>query len=231
MTIAEKLIVIADKSVTVAEKVNEAMTTDNGAIIRIDNIDDTAPIKIQAGPATEVKVHGKNLIETASVDTEADGGKVLFQGSVTGDFVFSCLFNYSEIKTPTAAQFSFIVDGATVYQARGSTDKISKKLSGTLTKITFLNWGYGVGTVQDLQLEVGSTPTEFEAFKGIQTSIADANGKVEGIEIVSPVMTIVADQPLECKYFPANSSIYDKCCQIKAAEQELLNKIKEEQNV
>ena len=228
MTITDKLITIADNTSAVAEAVNAAMTTDNGTVIRISDIAD-APIKIQTEPGAVVKACGKNLIETASVDAEADKNKVLFQGSVTGDFVFSCLFNYSEIKTPTAAQFEFTVNGAVQYMARGSeTNYIIKKISGTLTKVRYLNWGYGVGTVDNLQLECGSTATDYESYQDPQTATADANGNVEGIEIFRPTMTIVADQPLECKYFPSSSDIYDKYLRLKAEEQDLSNMIKGE---
>lgn len=226
MTIADKLITIADNTPAVAEAVNGAMTTENGTVIRIEYIDDTAPIKIQAEPGTVVKVYGKNLIETASVDSEADKTKVLFEGSVTGDFVFSCVFNYSEIKTPNAAQFEFTVNGAVQYMARGS-EIMSKKLSGTVTKVRYLNWGYGVGTVDNLQLECGSTATDYEAYQNPQTATADDNGNVDGIEIFRPTMTIVADKTMECKYFPASSYIYDKYQQLVQAEQDLSNIIKE----
>lgn len=155
MTIADKLITIADNTPAVAEAVKATKATATGTDIRVDDV-------LDIEHPLSVRLKSKNLITTLSVDAEADKNKVLFEGSVTGDFVFSCLFNYTECKTPTAAQFEFTVDGAIQYMARGSeTNKMSKKLSGTLTKIRYLNWGYGVGTVENLQLEVGTTVTEY----------------------------------------------------------------------
>lgn len=228
MTIADKLITIADNTPAVAEAVNGAMTTKNGTALRVEAIAD-APIKIQTEPGAVVKACGKNLIETASVDSEADKNKVVFSGSITGEFVFSCTYNYTECKTPTAAQFDLTVDGAVQYITRGTTDTVSKKINGTLTRIRFLNWGYGVGTVNNLQLEVGTTVTEYEPYKGVQTVTADANGKVEGIEIVHPTMTIVADKAVECKYFPTSAGpVYEKYKQLKADQVALAESIKEE---
>lgn len=227
MTIADKLITIADNTAAVAEAVNGAMTTKNGTVFRIEDIAD-APIKIQTEPGAVVKACGKNLIETASVDAEADKTKVLFEGSVTGDFVFSCLFNYTECKTPTAAQFEFMINGAVQYMTRGTTNSMSKKINGTLTRVRFLNWGYGVGTVDNLQLEIGTAATEHEPYKGVQTATADADGKVEDIEIIRPTMTIVGDQVVECKYFPTSAeSVYEKYQQLKAAQVALAESIKE----
>ena len=170
MNIADKLITIADNTSAVAEAVNASKATKVGSVFSVDDV-------LNVGKPLPVQLKSKNLIATSSVDAEADKNKVLFEGNITGDFVFSCLFNYSEIKTPTAAQFEFVVDGATVYQARGSTDKISKKLSGTLTKITFINWGYGVGTVENLQLEVGSTATKYTPYI---EDLADKEVKIYG---------------------------------------------------
>lgn len=227
MTVADQLVIIADNTSAVAEAVNASKTTVSGAVIRVDDVLHVEhPIKIQSSDGTMVKVYGKNLIKTESVDAETDKNKVLFNGSITGAFVFSCLFNYTECKTPAAAQFEFIVDGAKVYQARGSTDRVSKKLSGTITKVTYLNWGYGVGTVDDLQLEVGTTASDYEPFTE-QVGVAE-NGEVKGLKAVSPTMTIWGEQMVECKYFPASAAgKYEKYQQLKAAEIALAESIKE----
>ncbi len=224
MSIADKLITIADNTSAVAEAVNASKATVSGTVIRVDDVLD-AEHELKVHASAEVNVYGKNLIETESVDAEADKSKVLFEGSINGNFVFSCLFDYTACGTPTAAQFEFTVDGAVQYMARGSTDKVSKKLSGTLTRIRFLNWGYGVGTVEEIQLEVGTVATEYESYKKPQTATADADGKVEGLKSVSPTMTVVGTD-VECTYFPTSAAdTYEKYQQLKAAEVALIESI------
>ena len=81
---------------------------------------------------------------------------------------------------------------------------------------------------KDLQIEIGSATTDYEAYSE-QTGIADADGKVIGFVALSP-MLIVADDDTgaEVKYFPtAASEKYDKYQQLKTAEQNLSNLIKE----
>jgi hypothetical protein len=227
MSIADKLIAIADNTHAVAETVNGAMTTENGTVFRIEAIAD-APIKIQTEPGAVVKVGGKNLLSTNSVIAGTDNNKVMFNGMITGDFVFSCVFNYEDCKAPNAAQFRFTyTDNAgankTASLTYGNIANRSIAFSGTLTKIEYLNWGQAQnGTVDNMQLEIGTTVTEYEPYKGVQTATADANGKVEGIDIVHPTMTIVADKAMECKYFPTSAeSVYEKYQQLVQAETDL----------
>ena len=232
MSIADKLITIANNTPAVCYAVNESRTNvqvSNGAL-RVDDVyEDGHYLKCQASAGSTVTIYGKNMIETASVDAEADKNKVLFEGSLTGDFVFSCLFNYTECKTPAAAQFEFTVDGATVYQARGSTDKVSKKLSGTLTRIRFLNWGYGVGTVEQLQLEVGTKSTDYEVFKDYEHGEPGTNGLIGGFASKSPTMTIVVDSGhAQVGYFASDNETYVKYKQLVQEQTALRNYIEEE---
>lgn len=233
MTIADKLITIADNTPAVAEAVNGSKATVSGTVIRVDDVLNVEhQLEARTTDNYAVLVYGKNLLETASVDATNDKNKVLFQGDITGSFVFSCEFDYSEIKTPNAAQFEFTIDGTVQYMARGSeTNFMSKKLSGKLTKVRFLNWGYGVGTVKKLQIEVGTTATAYEPYKGVQTVFSE-DDLVTGLNAVSPTMTIATDDyqhGVEIKYFPTSAvDNYDKYQQLKSAEQDLSNLIKEE---
>lgn len=171
MSIADKLLTVVDNTPAVVEAVNAVKSNTSGTSVHVDDV-------LNVEHSLRIQLKSKNMIATSSVDSTNDKNKVLFQGSVTGDFVFSCLFNYSECKTPTAAQFEFIVDGAVQYMARGTeTNEMSKKLSGTLTKVTYLNWGYGVGTVENLQLEPGSTATDYAPYT---TDFTDKEVKVYG---------------------------------------------------
>ena len=171
MSIADKLITIADKLITIADNTPNVAEAANAAKSNVTGTCFTADDVLNAEHQLSILLKSKNLIVTSRLDTEVDKTKVIFDGSVTGDFVFSCLFNYSECKTPTAAQFEFIVDGVAQYMARGSTDKVSKKLTGTITRVRYLNWGYGVGTVENIQLESGTTATQYTPY------VADCVGK------------------------------------------------------
>lgn len=168
MSIADKLITIADNTPAVAEAVNAAKTTVNGTVIRVDDV-------LDAEPPLQVQLKSKNLINVETLDSSVAGDPVIFEGELTGTFCFSCLFNYGDTGTATAAQFAFVVDGATVYMTRGSSDRVTKTFSGTLTKITYNNLGNFEGTVTEVQLEYGS------AFTGYVPYTTDFSGKTANV--------------------------------------------------
>lgn len=227
MSIADKLITIADNTPAVAEAVNGAMTTEKGTALRVEAIDG-APLNIKTEPGAVVKVGGKNLLPTNSVTAGTDNNKVLFNGNIKGPLVFSCAFNYEDCKAPNAAQFQFVcIDDAGTSTTKsltyGNIVNRSIALSGTLTKITYVNWGQAQnGTADNIQLEIGTTATEYEVFKGTQTATADADGKVTGLLSVAPTMTVVADTEAEVTYFPASAAaVYEKYKQLVQAENDL----------
>lgn len=223
MSIADKLITIADNTSAVAEAVDESRTTITAlnSAVRVDDVyNDGHALKCYTSGGATVDVYGKNLLETASVDAEADKNKVLFEGMITGDFVFSCLFNYSEIKTPTAAQFEFMINGAAQYMTRGTTNSASKKINGTLTRVRFLNWGYGVGTVDSIQLEVGTVATEYEDYQNHQHGVS-TGGMIYGLATNSPTMTIVVSGDCQAGYFSTDNETYAKYKQLVQAENDL----------
>ena len=170
MSIAVQLRTLADNVPRVAQVVNAARVRLEGAAVRADGVAEI-PLKVQ--------VKNKNLLSAPTLDAERDKNRVLFEGSITGDFVFSCVFDYSECKAPTAAQFSFVVDGVEKYMSRGTMEKRETTFSGTLTKITFLNWGYGVGSVGQIQLEYGTVSTDYtphiEDFTGVGVKVFGKN--------------------------------------------------------
>ena len=47
--------------------------------------------------------------------------------------------------------------------------------------------------IENIQIEVGSKPTNFEKFKGKQTVTANADGTVDGITSIAPSMTLLTD--------------------------------------
>lgn len=58
--------------------------------------------------------------------------------------------------------------------------------------------------IENIQIEVGSQPTDFEEYKEKQIATANANGIVEGITSVSPNMTLLTDTEgviINCEYY------------------------------
>lgn len=232
MSLSAKLTTIVNNTPAVCEKVNSEKITVTGGRVRAENVLDVShelDVALTSDTLTDfsgvtVTALGKNLINCDSLNAESDMSKVIFQGELTGSFRFSCLFNYESCKTPTAAQFSFIVDGTTKYMARGTSEYNSLAISGTLTKITFLNWGYGVGTINEIQLEEGSTRTDYVPYSA-QTVNANQNGTVDGLNSVSPITTVITDTSdvsVECSYLPqAAQPTIDKYLVIKQKMQEL----------
>ena len=85
MTVADKLVIIADNTAAVAETVNASKVSVSGSTLRVDNVLNTGhALNIIATAETNVFVYGKNLIETATVTAGADNNKVLFNGSIKG---------------------------------------------------------------------------------------------------------------------------------------------------
>lgn len=140
---------------------------------------------------------GKNLLSVTDVNSATDGGKKLFTGSITGNFCLSMTFNYESIDTPAASQFSVVIDGVEKHYARGSSQRHSFFISGTITDVTYRNWGRGKGTVNDIMLEVADSnkPTEFAPYVEPQTAIMNPDGSVEGLTALSPYMTITSNNP------------------------------------
>lgn len=140
---------------------------------------------------------GKNLLSVTDVNSATDGGKKLFTGSITGNFCLSMTFNYESIDTPAASQFSVVIDGVEKHYARGSSQRHSFFISGTITDVTYRNWGRGKGTVNDIMLEVADSnkPTEFAPYVEPQTAIMNPDGSVKGITSLSPYMTITSNNP------------------------------------
>lgn len=168
MTIAEKILTVADNTPAVAEVVNATKAAATGAVIRADDV-------LNIEHPLQVQLKSKNLINVGTLDSSVAGDPVIFEGELTGTFCFSCLFNYGDAGAAGAAQFAFIVDGTTIYMTRGSSDRVSKTFSGTLTKITYTNWGNFEGTVTEVQLEHGST------FTGYVPYTTDFSGKTANI--------------------------------------------------
>ena len=141
---------------------------------------------------------GKNLIQTNIIEVTSPNAvnKLIWQGNISGKLSFS-LDNseYINSSTPGAANFEFVFgDGTSKYLA-ANVQHIYLNTFSPLKEIHFLNWGQGTGVLKNIQLEIGSSETDYEPYQG-QTYTPTATGEVTGIEILTPTTNIINDKGL-----------------------------------
>lgn len=154
-----------------------------------------------------LNICGKNLLPTNRVEAGIDNGKVLFSGSLTGDFVFSHKLNLEAKNNATI--FQYTLDGVTYNTTKWST---TRSFSGTLTKIVFLNWiGATEGSIDDIQLEVGTVKTEFEPYQP-GFNIATTTSEKPELTPLAENMSITSNNPgvlVEVKYNKDPNKVID----------------------
>lgn len=154
----------------------------------------------------EVSRCGKNLATINKVDFPFSGYKTVWEGKITGDFVVSWKHNLTDIGNTSSGLLRWhFADGTNDVSNAIGHNILYKKINGTITKIEVLNWCDAKGgSVYDIQLEVGTTQTDFEPFIEPQTAAADENGIVEGLTSVSPNLTLTTDTSgvsINCNYY------------------------------
>ena len=110
---------------------------------------------------------GKNLLDISlphSFSTD-DSTKFSLDLDLTGTFAFSAQIDFTEPGITSIALFSFVVDGTEQYISSGNING-GKILTGHLSKLSLINWSNSEGTINEIQLEVGSTPTLYEPYQG-----------------------------------------------------------------
>lgn len=139
---------------------------------------------------------GKNLLHTNRFTVPYTDTTTLFEGKISGDFAFSFDDNLTGVVSPSAGLFEFTVDGKLLYVTSYSWSQSTGKIftfSGTLTKVRVLTWnGATGGSLDNIQLEVGTAKTEFEPYKEGETIITTPSESAE-LTNISPNMTIWSD--------------------------------------
>lgn len=242
MSIADKMITIADNTPAVAEAVNAAKATASGTAIRVDDVLNTEhPLQVQTTAGAKVTVTGKNLVDytkakgrNANQAVEIVDGGVLWKAG--GDFYFEIPVSLPAGVTVTAnatgenAAGEKLLNYTLVYEDK--TYAANKSLGYPQTPempvvlIRFYKTQPGTALTQDLlvsniQLELGTAKTAYEPYETPQTATADSSGKVEGLHSVSPTMTIFSDngEAVQCTYFPQSAAgTYAKYQELKLAE-------------
>lgn len=118
-----------------------------------------------------VNVYGKNLWPIEHIELNGSSGDdVMFEGRIPLPVAFSWVQDFT--RTTGSAMFSYVVDGQTRFTASAETPGPFAhiiKNGQYLEKITLVNWAPETGNLTNIQLELGSTATEFEPFKPVQS--------------------------------------------------------------
>ena len=161
-------------------------------------MDDVSPVEqkipvnitgIASDTEVTVKSCGKNLVTESHFSVPLPTEQLIFNGNITGDFVLS--YNDNLVGHNSAMMIKFVLDGETQYHGKdwGTT----RKFSGTLTKVWVVDLSNPTsGSIDNLQIEVGTAKTEFEPYKAGETIVTTPS---EGAEFrsISPNMTIWTD--------------------------------------
>lgn len=110
---------------------------------------------------------GKNLLDISLPYSFSPDGSNRFSRdlNLTGTFVFSAQIDYTDQGMSTSALFSYVVNGSTKYISAGNSNG-ETVISGHLSKLSLINWSSSTGTINKIQLELGSTPTSYEPYQG-----------------------------------------------------------------
>ena len=191
--------------------------TASGSTILIDDISPVThemSVKISSDTVTDltaVKVtrYGKNLIQTNIIEVTSPTGvdDLIWQGhiSVSGKLSFS-LDNSEYTPNPNyvgAANFKFVFGDGTVKYLQADGQHIYIKTPSPLKKIYFLNWGRGTGVIKNIQLEIGSSETDYEPYVEPTEYTPNADGIVNGVTSIYPNTTLMTDTDgviIDCEY-------------------------------
>ena len=110
---------------------------------------------------------GKNLLDISLPYSFSNDSSTQFSLDLdlTGTFAFSAQIDFTEPGITSIALFSFVVDGTEQYISSGTINE-GKILTGHLSKLKLTNRSNSEGTINEIQLEVGSTPTPYEPYQG-----------------------------------------------------------------
>ena len=223
MSIADKLLTIANNTPAVADTYHASKATVRGDVIRVDDVLATEhPLQITAAAESEVKVYGKNLVDytKATGRTAAQKVEIVEDGVVWkagGNYYFTIPLSLPagvtvrfSCETEANSAGEYIQFVRLVYEDNTTTNLIDPNgnVPITTTKAVKAIYFYkdtpGTALTQDLlvkniQLEIGETVTTYEAYKSPQTVAADTDCTVPGLKSVSPTMMVLPVSPTCCR--------------------------------
>ena len=127
---------------------------------------------ISGRDAVSVTRCGKNLCNFGR-DIELNGVPINMKQTLdlTGTFTISFTCTNLVTERPQAALLYTVVDGVSKYIGYVEDTRV-KTYTGHITEIGILNYGNATGTINTIQLELGSTATPYEPYTGSTTDIA-----------------------------------------------------------
>ena len=240
MSIADKLLTIANNTPAVADTYHASKATVSGDVIRVDDVLATEhPLQVTAASESEVKVYGKNLANPSLYTTDGNKSVVVYVGdgvlrhraSTTGSagldvngtrVTLQMLCPDIEVGKTYTLNATTTCESKKYIYLQGNYNKtwnFGKSLTITEAMLTDGVLWYSMGDrvdvfISNIQIELGTAATAYEPYKAPQTATADTDGTVHGLKSVSPTMTIVGNS-VECTYFPASAAdTLQKCQQI-----------------
>lgn len=117
-----------------------------------------------------INIFNKNLWSIDLIElTGGSRNDVLFEGRVPLPVTMSWVQDFA--RTTGSALFGYVVDGKTYFSASAEVPGFFQHVihkGKYLEKITLLNWAPETGNLNNIQLELGSTATEYEPYKQVQ---------------------------------------------------------------
>ena len=186
--------VMSQKAVTdsVGNAANAVKAVVSGTAVRFD---DGSPLRykvaVQPHGDALIYAYGKNLLSRNTITAPHDE-TVLFSEKIRGNFCLSYKNNLEGNINSNVGIFRCMVDGEEKWTTKGTP--MPFRFSGTLTEIRVYNWnGATGGSIDDIQLELGTEQTEFEPYAGRRTAgISSTGGEIERFY---PTMTVFPHMP------------------------------------
>lgn len=187
---------LTNKVIGEVVEITEASTNEHEIKVKVssESISDLTTLKISR--------YGKNLISTNFINVLSEDAvkNLIWSGNLYVPAIFSVdTSEYTPTETyKSAANFQFVFsDGKELYLASNAQRMIlPSSKSSALTKIYFLNWGRGKGSLKNIQLELGSTEkTAFEPYIMPQVSTPEPDGTVSGLTCIYPNTVILSNTP------------------------------------
>lgn len=232
MSIAGKLITIAENTQAVCDVMESAKAEVRGAVVAVSdvsNIQHPVCVRLTSDSITDfsaasVKRYGKNLFDKNNPNVKSwyiQGGKIL-QGTNGRLLYIPCKPNTTYTMSKTLGSVFFLAYTTEEPKANLTVYGMVTKITDNLTITTgadalyivsyFYNAANDTITLDEMlssiQIEVGTTATPYEQYQAPTTYTANADGTVDGIRSLSPSMTLVSDTDgvvINARYYPVEA--------------------------
>lgn len=158
-----------------------------------------------APSSVSLLAHGKNLSSINEMELVGNANATIYQGYLPSKSAISWHQNYTS-KNAAAIFVVYGEDGSELGYASspaGASGSFSVRYTITpqIVRVKLVNWSASVGTISQVQLEIGATATEYEPYKGVSYTPAE-DGTCE-VTSIAPTMTLTTDIDgvvMDCQY-------------------------------